>query len=160
MLRLGSTAVGRRVVIAIPYLWLLALFLVPFAIVFKISLSEVAMARPPYTPVLDWAGGVEAIRAAILELDLENYYWILEDDLYWKSYLSSLQIAAVSTLLSLLVAFPFAYGMARAPRRHRTTLVIAVDPSLLDEFPHPRLRMDRHPEEGGACSTSSWSASA
>ncbi len=124
MLRLGSTAVGRRMVIAIPYLWLLALFLVPFVIVFKISLSEVAMARPPYTPVLDWAGGFEAIRAAILDLNLENYYWILEDDLYWKSYLSSLRIAAVSTLLSLLVAFPLAYGMARAPRRHRATLVM------------------------------------
>ena len=115
MLRLGSTAVGRRVVIAIPYLWLLALFLVPFAIVFKISLSEVAMARPPYTPVLDWAGGVEAIRAAILELDLENYYWILEDDLYWKSYLSSLQIAAVST--SFRSSSPFLLPMAWPGRR-------------------------------------------
>ena len=57
MLKLGSAALGRRLVIAIPYLWLLALFLVPFAIVIKISLSDVVMARPPYTPAFDWAGG-------------------------------------------------------------------------------------------------------
>lgn len=124
MLKLGSVAMGRRAVIAIPYLWLLALFLVPFAIVVKISLSDVAMARPPYVPVFDWASGMEAIRAALAALDLENYSWILEDDLYWKSYLSSARIAAMSTLLSLLVAFPLAYGMARAPRRFRATLLM------------------------------------
>ena len=124
MLKLGSVAMGRRAVIAIPYLWLLALFLVPFAIVVKISLSDVAMARPPYVPVFDWVSGMEAIRAALAALDLENYSWILEDDLYWKSYLSSVRIAAMSTLLSLLVAFPLAYGMARAPRRFRATLLM------------------------------------
>ena len=124
MLKLGSAALGRRLVIAIPYLWLLALFLVPFAIVIKISLSDVVMARPPYTPAFDWAGGIDAILVALSELDLENYLWILEDDLYWKSYLSSMRIAGLSTLLSLLVAFPLAYGMARAPRRYRTTLVM------------------------------------
>lgn len=124
MLNLGSAALGRRLVIAIPYLWLLALFLVPFAIVVKISLSDVVMARPPYTPAFDWAGGIDAILASVSELDLENYFWILEDDLYWKSYLSSVRIAGLSTLLSLLVAFPLAYGMARAPRRYRTTLVM------------------------------------
>ncbi len=124
LLKLDTAALGRRAVIAIPYLWLLALFLVPFVIVLKISLSDVAMARPPYVPVFDWSGGIDAILSAVRALDLENYAWLLEDDLYWKSYLSSLRIAAFSTALALLVAFPLAYGMARAPRRHRPTLLM------------------------------------
>ena len=124
MLRIDSVRLGRRLVVAVPYLWLLALFLVPFVIVFRISLSDVAMARPPYLPVFDWTAGIDAIAAALAGFDLENYVWILEDPLYWKSYLSSLRIALVSTLLALAVAFPLAYGIARAPRRHRPVLLM------------------------------------
>ncbi|ATG37352.1 putrescine transport system permease protein PotH [Phaeobacter piscinae] len=113
----------RFILIAIPYAWLLALFLVPFAIVFKISLSDAAVARPPYMPQFDWVTGIGAFLA---ELDFENFTWLTEDDLYWKAYLSSLRIAVVSTILTLLVGYPMAYGMARAPSEWRPTLMMLV----------------------------------
>ncbi|THH35327.1 ABC transporter permease subunit [Aliishimia ponticola] len=111
----------RAALIAVPYAWLLALFLVPFAIVFKMSLSDIAIAIPPYTPTLK-DGLAEMIRA----FDFENYVFLTEDDLYWKAYLSSLKIAAIATVLTLLVGYPMAYGMARAPEEWRPTLMMLV----------------------------------
>lgn len=117
---------GRRLLILVPYLWLLALFLIPFVIVFKISLSDTAIAIPPYTPTFDWTAGWDGIKALFAELDFENYVWLTEDDLYWKSYLSSLRIACISTLLALLIGYPIAYSIARAPQEWRPTLLMLV----------------------------------
>lgn len=116
----------RLFLIAVPYLWLLALFLVPFIIVLKISLSDVALAIPPYTPTLDLSGGWDKIVSFFSELDIENYVFLTSDDLYWKAYLSSLKIAFISTLLTLLVGYPVAYGMAMAPDHWRATLMMFV----------------------------------
>ncbi|MBN9676016.1 ABC transporter permease subunit [Salipiger bermudensis] len=116
----------RFALIAIPYFWLMILFLVPFVIVLKISLSDVALARPPYTPQLDLSAGWEGLRAFFSELDFENFVFLTTDDLYWKAYVSSLKIALVSTLLTLLVGYPIAYGMARAPNEWRPTLLMLV----------------------------------
>ncbi|APG48858.1 ABC transporter permease subunit [Phaeobacter porticola] len=113
----------RFLLIAIPYAWLLALFLVPFAIVFKIALSDAAVARPPYMPQFDWITGVWAF---LSKLDFENFTWLTEDDLYWKAYLSSLKIAVISTFFTLLVGYPMAYAMARAPEEWRPTLMMLV----------------------------------
>ena len=111
----------RAALIAVPYAWLLALFLIPFAVVFKISLSDIALAIPPYTPTAK-----DGIWAMLSQLDFENFVFLTEDDLYWKAYLSSLQIAAVSTVLTLLVGYPMAYAMARAPEAWRPTLLMLV----------------------------------
>ena len=117
----------RRVaLIIVPYLWLLALFLVPFAIVLKISLSDIELSIPPYTPQLDLSEGWEGIKAFFAALDFENFVFLTEDDLYWKAYLSSLQIAIISTVLTLLVGYPMAYAMARAPNHWRPTLLMLV----------------------------------
>lgn len=116
----------RTTLITIPYLWLIILFLIPFAIVLKIALSDTAISIPPYTPTLDLNGGWAAIKAFLGALDFENFTWLIEDDLYWKAYLSSLQIAIISTLLTLLVGFPIAYGMAQAPREWQPTLMMLV----------------------------------
>ena len=116
----------RRFLIAIPYLWLLALFLVPFLIVLKMSLSDIALARPPYTPQFDPAAGWAGVRAFLSALDFENFVFLTTDDLYWKAYLSSLRIAAIATVLTLLVGYPIAYAMARAPRDWHPTLVMLV----------------------------------
>ena len=116
----------RRLLIAIPYVWLLLLFLVPFGIVFKISLSDYALSIPPYTPQLDLSTGWQGFKEFWAQLDLENYWFLTEDDLYWKAYLSSLQIAALSTLFTLLVGFPIAYGMANAPEHWRPTLMLLI----------------------------------
>ncbi|RMD88982.1 MAG: ABC transporter permease subunit [Alphaproteobacteria bacterium] len=116
----------RWLVIGVPYLWLVALFLVPFIIVVKISLSDYALSVPPYTPTLDLSQGWAGIRAFFSGLDFETYVFLTTDDLYWKAYLSSLWIAAFSTVLTLLVGFPIAYGMACAPAHWRPTLLMGV----------------------------------
>ena len=112
--------------IAIPYVWLLALFLVPFAIVFKISLSDIALSIPPYLPQLDLAMGWDGITASLSALDFENFEFLMSDDLYYKAYLSSLKIAAISTFLTLLIGYPIAYAMTRAAEEWRPTLLMLV----------------------------------
>lgn len=121
---MGNTR--RLLLILVPYSWLLLLFLVPFLIVLKISLSDSALAIPPYTPTLDLADGWAGIKAMFAAFDFENFVWLAEDSLYWKAYLSSLWIAALSTILALLVGFPIAYAMARAPEEWRPTLMMLV----------------------------------
>jgi len=116
----------KRLLIAVPYLWLAVLFLVPFGIVLKIALSDAAIAIPPYTPKFDLSQGVEGLKIFWSELDFENFTFLTEDALYWKAYLSSLKIALIATLLTLLVGYPIAYGMARAPQEWRVTLVMLV----------------------------------
>lgn len=112
----------RRVaLIAVPYLWLLGLFLVPFLIVFKISLSDAAIAIPPYTPTMK-----DGLGEMLRNLDFENFTFLGTDALYYKAYLSSLKIALISTMLTLLVGYPIAYGMARAPREWQATLMMLV----------------------------------
>jgi putrescine transport system permease protein len=117
----GAMSMRRFFLIAVPYAWLLALFLIPFIIVFKISLSDLALSIPPYSPTAK--DGIWAMFAAF---DLENFTFLASDDLYWKAYLSSLKIALISTVLAVLVGYPMAYGMARAPEEWRPTLMMLV----------------------------------
>ncbi|MER9405395.1 ABC transporter permease subunit [Mesorhizobium caraganae] len=123
--RLGAGFVSRLVII-VPYLWLLFFFFIPFIIVFKISLSQSAIAMPPYTPVLDFTDGISGFFAGFRDLNFDNYVWLTQDALYFKAYVTSVIIAAVSTILTLLVGFPIAYGMARAPATIRPTLLMLV----------------------------------
>ncbi len=116
----------RIALISVPFLWLLGLFLVPFFIVLKISLSDIALAIPPYTPTLELSEGWSGLRDLVAQLDFENFAFLADDDLYWKSYLSSVQIAFVSTFMCLLIGFPIAYGMANAPTEWQPTLMLLV----------------------------------
>jgi putrescine transport system permease protein len=100
-----------------PYLWMVLFFLVPFGFVLKISLSQTAIAQPPYLPVFDLASGFAAIRAALAELSLDNFRLLVSDNLYVFSYLRSLVVAVVSTSILLIIGYPIAYGMARLPQR-------------------------------------------
>ncbi|MER9326736.1 ABC transporter permease subunit [Mesorhizobium sp. M0488] len=123
--RLGA-GFTSRLVILVPYLWLLFFFLVPFIIVFKISLSQTAIAMPPYTPVLDFKDGIAGFFAGFRDLNFDNYAWLTQDALYFNAYITSLIIAAISTVLTLIVGYPIAYGMARAPATIRPTLLMLV----------------------------------
>ena len=116
----------KRVFTILPFLWLLALFLIPFMIVLKISLSDAALAIPPYAPTFDVSGGKEGIKTFWAALDFESYTFLTQDDLYWKAFLSSLQIAGISTLLTLLIGYPIAYAMARAPDNWRGGLMLLI----------------------------------
>ena len=124
--RAGRSGWVRWLVVLIPYLWLAVFFLIPFLIVLKISFSMAAIAQPPYTPVFDLAEGISGLIAAAREFTIDNYLWLTQDSLYARAYLSSVWIALVSTLLVLLVGFPMAYGMARAPRSWQPMLVMLV----------------------------------
>jgi putrescine transport system permease protein len=121
-----ATRIGRAVVPALPFVWLAVFFLLPFLIVLKISLSDPATAQPPYRPVLDWSGGIEALRAFVAALDLENFQMLLGDSLYFGAAVSSVRIAVISTILLLLIGYPIAYGMAAAPARWRPLLIALV----------------------------------
>jgi len=103
-------------------LWLLLFFLIPFLVVAKISLPEAAIAMPPYKPILIWASD----GLATLRLQFGNYLFLAEDPLYLSAYAESIQIAGVSTLVTLLIAYPMAYVIARADEPRRTALLILV----------------------------------
>jgi len=136
---------------------MLLFFLVPFGFVLKISLSQTAIAQPPYLPVFDATQGWAAIKAAAAQLSLDNFRLLVSDDLYILSYLRSLVVAAVSTSILLGIGYPIAYGMARLPKawqgrgddaRHRPVLDFVFDPHLC---------LDQHPAARTACSTKSCS---
>jgi putrescine transport system permease protein len=118
---------GRsRTAILVPLLWLVCFFLVPALIVLKISFSQTAIAQPPYTPVLNLAAGWEGVKSFVARLSFENYRFLAGDWLYVASYLKSLQIAAISTLILLVIGYPIAYAMARAPQRLQHVLLLLV----------------------------------
>jgi putrescine transport system permease protein len=125
---------GQRLVILIPALWLALFFLVPCLLALKISLSQTAIAQPPYTPVLDLAAGWAGIQEFAGGLSLDNYGILGSDWIYLTSYLRSLAIAALSTSILLLIGYPIAYGIARSPRRWQGVLVMAVFLPFLTAF--------------------------
>jgi len=124
--RNGGRLPGGGWLVAVPALWLAAFFLLPFVIVAKISLSQTAIAQPPYLPVFDLAAGLERLREDIAALSFDAYALIASDPLYLFSYLKSLQVAAVATAILLLTGFPIAYAIARAPRRWQPVLFMLV----------------------------------
>ena len=112
---------GRRLIAAVPTLWLLLLFLIPFIIVFRISFSEVRLAIPPYTPLLGWHHGAPQI-----EVHWSAYSFLFTDPMYVSSYLYSLKVAAVSTLCCLLIGYPMAYAIARSGPATRPLLLMLI----------------------------------
>jgi len=108
--------------VLLPYLWLLLFFLAPFVIILKISLADPLVALPPFTPLFDWAAsGWQRVHAT-----LENYLFLFQDSYYVTIYLSSIKLAAVSTLLCLLLGYPMAYFIARQPARRRNLLLLGI----------------------------------
>lgn len=115
-----------RIAAIAPYLWMALFFLLPFAFVVKISLSQTAIAQPPYVPVIPFTEGWAAIKAALAQLSLDNFRLLISDDLYVLSYLRSLVVAAVATAIMLLIGYPIAYGMARLPPRWQPVAMVLV----------------------------------
>jgi len=109
-----------------PYLWMLLFFLVPFGYVLKISLSQTAIAQPPYLPVFDMSQGLAAIKDAAAMLSLDNFRLLASDNLYLLSYLRSLVVALISTSILLAIGYPIAYGMARSPPRWQPLAMVLV----------------------------------
>jgi putrescine transport system permease protein len=110
---------GRTLVIAVPFVWLLLFFFLPFLIVLWVSTSFVVIAQPPYTHACSGGGGF------CLNLS-DSFGRLFDDALYIKAYLNSLQVAAISTIFCLVIAYPLAYGMARCGRSTRNILLMLV----------------------------------
>ncbi|MEX0734420.1 MAG: ABC transporter permease subunit [Steroidobacteraceae bacterium] len=113
---------GRTLVTAVPYLWLILFFLMPFLIVLKISVSEIQLAMPPYEPLVTW------ISSQVVELrfNFANYAFLVKDTLYFNAYVNSIVTAAISTVLCLLIGYPMAYGIARSNPAWRNLLLLLV----------------------------------
>ena len=114
-------SLGRRLVIGVPFLWLMLFFLLPFAIVLKISFAEADVAIPPYTDIFAYAD--QQLQVLI---NLGNYIFLSEDALYLAAYAGSLKIAFFSTLLCLLIGYPMAYAIARARKDLQTVLLLLI----------------------------------
>jgi putrescine transport system permease protein len=108
----------RRFAIAAPYLWLLVFFLAPFAIILKISLADPILAQPPYSPSFDGDGSPA--------MSLSNYVFLFSDKLYAITYLRSVAMAFVTTVLCLMLGFPMAYGIARSKPATRSLLLLLI----------------------------------
>jgi putrescine transport system permease protein len=114
---------GQRLVLLAPYLWIGAFLLAPLLLILKISLSQSVLARPPYRPLFELADGIAGLWSKAQTLTLDAYRTLFTDSLYLDAYISSLTIAAIATLVTLLVAYPFALAMARAPAHWRPFLI-------------------------------------
>ena len=108
----------RRYATAIPYAWLLIFFLVPFAIILKISIADPIIAQPPYTPLFDDSGSFQGT--------MDNFGFLFSDKLYAITYLRSVLMAAGATILCLLLGFPMAYGIARSDSAARSVLLLLI----------------------------------
>lgn len=115
--KLLAGAAGRRLVTAVPFLWLAVFFAAPFVIVFGISLSRSRFGVPPYEPL---------IKDGAIAARFDNYAFLLQDPLYLNALLNSLQIASTSAAICLVIGYPLALGIARAPLRWRSPLLLAV----------------------------------
>lgn len=119
--RAGLT--GRTLVIAVPWIWLLLFFLIPFVIVLKISFAETRwLGSPPYTPLFEWVSG----QYLQFKLNVSNYLFLLSDSLYLNAFLSSVKVASISTVFCLLIGYPMAYAIARANANWRNTLLLLI----------------------------------
>ncbi len=112
---------NRTLVIAIPFVWLLVFFLIPFLVVAKLSLSEAAISRPPYLPLTEWDG-----LRLMVNLNFENFAYLWNDALYVNAYIFSIRVAFVSAVFALLIGYPMAYFIARSPEPRRTLLLTLV----------------------------------
>ncbi|MET3624868.1 ABC transporter permease subunit [Burkholderia ambifaria] len=112
---------GRNVAIGVPFLWLTIFFALPFVLVMKISFADQMLGIPPYSAL----ARLESSTVQFV-LSLKHYALLLQDDLYLKTYVSSLKMAAASTLMCLLAGYPIAYCIARAAPARRNLLMMAV----------------------------------
>ena len=106
---------------AAPLVWLLVLFAAPFAVVLKISFAEPVVGQPPYTRLIEIGSAGWRLLATGA-----NYVLLATDALYVEAYLNSLRVAATATLVCLLIGYPMAYAIARAPERWRNPLLMLV----------------------------------
>tara|TARA_A100001011_G_C14164033_1_gene779521 strand:- start:57 stop:1013 length:957 start_codon:yes stop_codon:yes gene_type:complete len=118
----GMQSRWKTFVIATPFAWLLIFFLAPFFIVAKISLAELTISSPPFSDMIEWVDGT----IITVRLVFDNFIYIFDDPLYARTYVNSLKIAFISTLLALLIGYPIAYGIVRSGPVAKQLLLFAI----------------------------------
>lgn len=121
MARVRTLLFNRRVLFGIPFVWLMLFFLLPFALIFKISLTSSVMAIPPYEPVFRFAENTLSV-----VVNFGNYLFLLSDSLYVAAYWGSLKTAFLATLCCLLLGYPMAYAMARMPKHWQLVMLLMI----------------------------------
>ena len=121
MARVGTLLFNRRVLFGIPFVWLMLFFLLPFALIFKISLTSSVMAIPPYEPVFRFAENTLSV-----VVNFGNYLFLLSDSLYVAAYWGSLKTAFLATVCCLLLGYPMAYAMARMPKHWQLVMLLMI----------------------------------
>jgi putrescine transport system permease protein len=116
------TGRARGLVVGLSFGWLVLFVLLPSLIVLAISLVEPRLGAPPFTPLFSHRLGL----LPRFNGKLDNYALIFSDPLYVAAVLSSIRIAASAALITLLLAYPMAYAIARASPRWRTPLLMLV----------------------------------
>ena len=112
----------KTLVVGIPNLWLLIFFLAPFFIVLKIAFAESIIASPPFSPLWEWTEeGVLTLRILF-----DNVLYLWEDDLYVDTYLNSVKISTISTILCLLIGYPIAYAIVRSSPTTKNILLLMI----------------------------------
>ncbi len=103
-----------------PYIWLILFFFIPLAIIFKISISVSEWGMPPYQDIFVNNDGFK------INITLENYFYILSDFYYIRSFLNSIVLAFISTFFCILIGFPLAFYIATSDIKLRNILLILV----------------------------------
>ena len=103
-----------------PYIWLVLFFFIPLAIIFKISISVSEWGMPPYQDIFVNNDGFK------INITLENYFYILSDFYYIRSFLNSIVLAFISTFFCILIGFPLAFYIATSDIKLRNILLILV----------------------------------
>ena len=112
----------KLIIVAIPFIWLLLFFLAPFFIVMKISLAESLIASPPYSSLVTWLEE----GALTITLVFDNFSYLWEDELYIDTYINSVRIASISTVVCLLMGYPIAYAIVRAAPTSKNLLLLLI----------------------------------
>ena len=112
----------KTIVVSIPFIWLLLFFLAPFFIVLKISVAESLIASPPYGPLFEW------VEEGVLTITVifDNFVYLWEDELYVNTYINSVKISSLSTVICLLLGYPIAYGIVRSSPTTKNILLLLV----------------------------------
>lgn len=113
---------GHKILIAMPYTWLLIFLLCPLLIIFKISISESILGIPPYKSIFTWSDAW----TVHLKIELENYVTLFQDKLYRFALVQSLQLASLSTIVCLLIGYPIAYFIARTKEAIQPFLLLLI----------------------------------
>ncbi len=116
---LSNLLQGNKLVIGVPLGWFILLVAIPLTIVLKISLSQMEMTS--VSSMINWSEGWPTVK-----LNFSSYLFIGSDSLYIKTYLSSIKYAAITTILCLIIGYPFAYFMARSPKHLQPMLLMLI----------------------------------